>query len=81
MPHREQVTEKSVLSNTLLAAALVEAGVAPEDVQEVFMGNVCSANVGQASIPPPLSRLFPLCIPTYNQSITHCTKPFKCSIF
>ena len=32
---------------THLAAALERAGVAPIAVDEVFMGNVCSANLGQ----------------------------------
>jgi acetyl-CoA acetyltransferase len=31
----------------LLAAALERSGVDPAVVDEVFMGNVCSANVGQ----------------------------------
>lgn len=31
-----------------IKGALEKAGIAPDQVQEVFMGNVCSANLGQA---------------------------------
>lgn len=31
-----------------IAGALEKAGIQPEQVEEVFMGNVCSANLGQA---------------------------------
>lgn len=31
-----------------IQGALAKAGIAPELIQEVFMGNVCSANLGQA---------------------------------
>jgi hypothetical protein len=33
----------------LLAAALERAGIQPDAVGEVFMGNVCSANLGQVT--------------------------------
>ncbi|WP_235296319.1 thiolase family protein [Portibacter marinus] len=36
------------LGSTAIKAALERAGVAAEQVDEVFMGNVCSANLGQA---------------------------------
>jgi acetyl-CoA C-acetyltransferase len=36
------------LGATAITAALEQAGMAPDDVQEVFMGNVLSAGVGQA---------------------------------
>jgi acetyl-CoA C-acetyltransferase len=36
------------LGATAIRGALQKAGVPPELVQEVFMGNVCSANLGQA---------------------------------
>ncbi|MEM1318985.1 MAG: acetyl-CoA C-acyltransferase [Bacteroidota bacterium] len=43
----------STISATQLGAeaikgAVEKAGIAPSDVEEVFMGNVCSANLGQA---------------------------------
>ena len=34
----------------LLAGALERAGVSGDDVQEVFMGNVLSANLGQVPV-------------------------------
>jgi len=36
------------LGSTAISAAVAKAGVKPEDVDEVFMGNVLSANLGQA---------------------------------
>ena len=36
------------LGGTAIKAAVEKAGIKPEDVQEVFMGNVLSANLGQA---------------------------------
>ncbi|MCB0609066.1 MAG: acetyl-CoA C-acyltransferase [Lewinellaceae bacterium] len=36
------------LGSEAIKAALERAGVSPEFVEEVFMGNVCSANLGQA---------------------------------
>ncbi|HKG69830.1 MAG TPA: acetyl-CoA C-acyltransferase, partial [Segetibacter sp.] len=36
------------LGATAIQGALQKAGIAPELIQEVFMGNVCSANLGQA---------------------------------
>ena len=36
------------LGAAAIKGALEKAGVSPEQVQEVFMGNVCSANIGQA---------------------------------
>jgi len=36
------------LGATAIQGALQKAGISPEEVQEVFMGNVCSANLGQA---------------------------------
>jgi len=36
------------LGSTAIKGALVKAGVSPEQVEEVFMGNVVSANLGQA---------------------------------
>ena len=36
------------LGATAIQGALQKAGIAPEEIQEVFMGNVCSANLGQA---------------------------------
>lgn len=36
------------LGSTAIKAALEKAGVLTEQVEEVFMGNVCSANLGQA---------------------------------
>ena len=36
------------LGAVAIKAALERGQVAPESVQEVFMGNVCSANLGQA---------------------------------
>ena len=36
------------LGATAIQGALQKAGIAPEFIQEVFMGNVCSANLGQA---------------------------------
>src|SRR5215211_465291 len=36
------------LGAVAIKAALERAGIAPEQVQEVFMGNVVSANIGQA---------------------------------
>lgn len=36
------------LGATAIKGALEKAGVLPEQVDEVFMGNVCSANLGQA---------------------------------
>jgi len=36
------------LGATAIKGALEKAGVSPDQVQEVFMGNVCSANLGQA---------------------------------
>ncbi len=36
------------LGATAIKGALAKAGVLPEQVDEVFMGNVCSANLGQA---------------------------------
>lgn len=36
------------LGSTAIKGALEKAGVAATEVQEVFMGNVCSANLGQA---------------------------------
>jgi len=36
------------LGATAIKAAVEKAGIKPEDVQEVFMGNVLSANIGQA---------------------------------
>jgi acetyl-CoA C-acetyltransferase len=36
------------LGATAIKGALEKAGVSPEQVEEVFMGNVCSANLGQA---------------------------------
>ena len=36
------------LGSTAIIGALKRAGVTAEQVEEVFMGNVCSANVGQA---------------------------------
>ncbi len=36
------------LGSTAIKGALQKAGVAPKEVEEVFMGNVCSANLGQA---------------------------------
>src|SRR3954469_18593306 len=36
------------LGATAIKGALQKAGIAPEEIQEVFMGNVCSANLGQA---------------------------------
>jgi acetyl-CoA C-acetyltransferase len=36
------------LGATVIKAALERAGIGPEQVQEVFMGNVVSANLGQA---------------------------------
>ena len=36
------------LGTTAIRGALERAGVAPAEVHEVFMGNVCSANLGQA---------------------------------
>lgn len=36
------------LGSTVLKAAIERAGIKPEDVQEVFMGNVLTANAGQA---------------------------------
>lgn len=36
------------LGATAIKGALEKAGIKPEDVQEVYMGNVLSANVGQA---------------------------------
>lgn len=36
------------LGATAIKGALQKAGITPELVQEVFMGNVCSANLGQA---------------------------------
>lgn len=36
------------LGATAIRAALQRAGIAPEQVQEVYMGNVVSANIGQA---------------------------------
>ncbi|WP_018616805.1 acetyl-CoA C-acyltransferase [Segetibacter koreensis] len=36
------------LGATAIQGALQKAGIAPEAIQEVFMGNVCSANLGQA---------------------------------
>lgn len=36
------------LGSTAIKGALEKAGVAASEVQEVFMGNVCSANLGQA---------------------------------
>lgn len=36
------------LGSIAIQGALERAGVAPEAVEEVFMGNVCSANLGQA---------------------------------
>ncbi len=38
----------TTLGATVIAAALERAGVAKEQVQEVYMGNVISANIGQA---------------------------------
>lgn len=38
----------TMLGATAIQGALAKAGVAPELIQEVFMGNVCSANLGQA---------------------------------
>lgn len=36
------------LGATAIQGALQKAGISPEEIQEVFMGNVCSANLGQA---------------------------------
>lgn len=36
------------LGAAAIKGALAKAGVAPDQVEEVFMGNVCSANLGQA---------------------------------
>ena len=36
------------LGSTVMKAAIERAGIKPEDIQEVFMGNVLTANVGQA---------------------------------
>lgn len=36
------------LGSIAIKGALAKAGVAPDQVQEVLMGNVCSANLGQA---------------------------------
>ena len=36
------------LGSTVIKAAVERSGIKPEDVQEVFMGNVLTANVGQA---------------------------------
>ncbi|KAI8476485.1 MAG: Thiolase, N-terminal domain-containing protein [Monoraphidium minutum] len=36
------------LGGVAIRAAVARAGVRPEDIQEVFFGNVCSANLGQA---------------------------------
>jgi acetyl-CoA C-acetyltransferase len=36
------------LGAAAIQGALQKAGIAPELIQEVFMGNVCSANLGQA---------------------------------
>jgi len=38
----------TTLGATAIKGALEKAGVSASDVQEVFMGNVCSANLGQA---------------------------------
>ncbi len=44
------------LGSLAIKGALERAGVAPSAVQEVFMGNVLSANLGQA--PGPASGYF-----------------------
>ena len=36
------------LGSVAIQGAMQKAGVKPENVDEVFMGNVCSAGVGQA---------------------------------
>ncbi|HWW38867.1 MAG TPA: hypothetical protein VNZ46_06150, partial [Pedobacter sp.] len=36
------------LGGIAIKAAIEKAGIKPEDVQEVYMGNVLSANLGQA---------------------------------
>lgn len=36
------------LGSTAIKGALEKAGIPAEEIQEVFMGNVCSANLGQA---------------------------------
>jgi acetyl-CoA C-acetyltransferase len=36
------------LGGFAIKAAVEKAGIRPEDVQEVYMGNVLSANIGQA---------------------------------
>jgi acetyl-CoA C-acetyltransferase len=41
-------TPATVLGTAAIKGALEKAGVSPEQVQEVFMGNVVSANLGQA---------------------------------
>lgn len=38
------------LGATVIKEAVIRAGIKPEDVQEVFMGNVLAANVGQAPV-------------------------------
>ena len=46
------------LGATAIKAALQRAGIQPEQVQEVYMGNVLSANVGQA--PAQQASIFPV---------------------
>ena len=40
--------QATALGSTAISGAIARAGIAPEDVQEVIMGNVLSAGMGQA---------------------------------
>lgn len=42
------VKSATELGSIAIKGALDKAGVAPDQIEEVFMGNVCSANLGQA---------------------------------